>query len=163
MAESAARPSNMEDQNPHIRDTYSPLDTLMIQAFRRYGEFSAETIEGDAAMMVIEFGNEIVDDIHMHPYASAADKLIPYYESVTDSREIHDTIVRAGLLARFAMQQMSEQTNLYMGDYYKKMNGLMWRRLNDNTAIRLRQVDDGTNSDYLVTNKTKVVNGLPDG
>jgi hypothetical protein len=149
-----------DDQNPHIRDEFSPLDALMRAALRRYGEFSTETIDGDVALMVIEMANEIIDDIRQHPYASAEDIALPYYTSLQDARPVNDTIIRSGLLARVADQQQSETTGTRYAQYYRHMNSLMWRKLNGNTAIHLRQVGDGTHPKNSLGRATSTINGL---
>ena len=55
--------------NPHIREKHSPLESLIFQALRRYGDFSPGTLDGDVGLMFLEFANMVIDDIRMHPYA----------------------------------------------------------------------------------------------
>lgn len=150
----------MSDEAPHIKDGPAPLRYLINRALYEFGEFSPDTIEADVAIMLIDFANEIVEDILSHPYATKADSQLDYYESLDDAREIHDQIMRTGLLARFLRQQGSERFGMEMSRYYRTMNQIMWRRLNGNTPIRMRQVGDGTNPSYAQTNKTNPINGL---
>lgn len=141
--------------NPHITDGFSTLESLIFQAARRYGEMNPGTIDGDLAMMFIEFANEVVEDVRQHPYHDNTP--IDYYASLQDARAIPDTIMVAGLLAYFAVQQNSPQSQSYVPLYNRRLNTTLWNRLNGNTPIQMRIVDGGTNpsnSMGLTTNKT---------
>ena len=47
--------------NPHVTDNFAPLETMTLQAVRRFGDsFAPGTLSGDAALMFIEFANMIV-------------------------------------------------------------------------------------------------------
>lgn len=148
------------DEAPHIKDGPAPLRHLIDRALYEFGEFSPDTIEADVAIMLIDFANEVVEDILSHPYATESDSQLEHYESLDDARDIHDQIMRVGLLARFLRQQGSERYGVEMSRYYRTMNQIMWRRLNGNTPIRMRQVGDGTSPSYLQTNETNPINGL---
>ena len=95
-------------------------------------------------MMMIEFGNEVIDDIRQHRYYVGS-PVLDYYISIDDARPINDSIIRSGLLFRYAMQQNSENTNLLGPAYWKTLNQQMWNDLAGNTKVRMRIVDDGTN------------------
>ena len=56
------------DTNPHIRENNSPLNTLAMQALRRFGDFHPGTVDGDVMLMFIEFANMVIDDIRAHPH-----------------------------------------------------------------------------------------------
>jgi hypothetical protein len=148
-------PSNT---NPHIRDKYSPLNTLAMQALRRFGDFSPGTVDGEVMLMFIEFGNMVIDDIRSHPYWDGNE--IDYYASQTDAREIPDIVVVNGLLNQYAQQQGSEKMQMYMPTYYTTLNRELWQVLNGNTKIRARIVDGGTNKRNVDGQKTNVLNGL---
>lgn len=128
--------------NPHVRDNYSPLSTLAMQAIRRFGDFNPGTIDGDVMLMFLEFANLIIDDVRMHPYHQGE---LDYYISPDDVREIPDQVIVNGLLYHYAMQQGSEKLQLYMPMYHRSLNQQLWYKLNGNTPIRMRIVDDGTN------------------
>ena len=143
--------------NPHIRDTYSPLETLAMQALRRYGDFSPGTVDGDVMLMFIEFANMVIDDIRMHPYW---DKEEPeYYTSQSEMRPIPDPVIIAGLLFHYAAQQQSAKIQSYAPNYFRTLNQQLWRIKNGNTKIRGRVVDGGSNPSYN-TKQTNPNNGL---
>jgi hypothetical protein len=144
--------------NPQVRDKNTPLQTLVHQALRRDGVFEAGTISGDVALMFIEFANIVVDEVRSHPYHDGSP--LDYYVDLTDARDIPDPIIVAGLLWQYALQQGSERISFYMPSFYKTMNQLMWYRMNGNTALQMRVVDNGTsprNSQHVTTS---AINGL---
>lgn len=148
-----------QQSNPHIRDNHSPLDTLGMQALRRYGDFSPGSIDGDTLLMFIEFANMVVDEVNTHPYREGK-PAIPYYTAISDARAIPDPVVIAGLLAHYAAQQLSEKVQTYFPLYYKTMNTHLWLQLNGNTSLHLRQVDESSRPDNNL--KTNPLNGMPE-
>jgi len=151
--------AEISNTNPHIRETYSPLQALAMQALRRYGEFAPGTVDGDVLLMFIEFANMVIDDIRMHPYHDPATE-IDYYNSIDETRAVNDQIITAGLLFHYAAQQGSDKVSLYGPMYFKTLNQQLWRKYNGNTKISLRVVDDGTNPRNTNGGKTSVKNGL---
>ena len=160
--------------NPHIREKNSPLESLIFQALRRYGDFSPGTLDGDVGLMFLEFANMVIDDIRMHPYAPSTTTTttsgdtttttttvngIDYYESLQDVREIDDIIIVQGLLYHYALQQGSEKVSVYLPTYNTTLNRQLWRQKNGNTKIRMTVVDDGTNKGNINKGKTDTVNG----
>lgn len=138
--------SETSDSNPHIADGYSPLETLIQQALRRYGEFDPGSIDGDVSMMFIEFANMVVDEVRMHPYHDGSP--IKYYKSIQDVREIPDPIVISGLVFYYSGQQGSSKMQLAAPMYFRQMNQALWRKRNGNTKLRMRIVDDATHPSY---------------
>lgn len=128
--------------NPNIADDYSPLETLIFQALRRYGEFSPSTMDGDVAMMFIEFANMVIDEVRNHPYHTG--EHIEYYTSITERRSVPDPILVAGMLLHYSIQQGSQKVQLFAPNYFRQLNQHLWFKANGNTPIRLRIVDDGT-------------------
>ena len=63
-----ARKIAKSDTNPQIREKNSPLETLALQALRRFGDYNPGTVDGDVMLMFLEFANMIIGDIRMHPY-----------------------------------------------------------------------------------------------
>jgi len=147
------------DTNPHIRDRYSPLNTLAMQALRRFGDYAPGTVDGDVMLMFIEFANMVIDDIRMHAYRDTTIEL-DYYDSQNDSRAIEDIIIVSGLLYHYSMQQMSEKAQFYQANYFRTLNSKLWESLNGNTKIKMRIVDDGTNPRNFLGSKTSTYNGL---
>lgn len=129
--------------NPQIRENYSPLETLAMQALRRYGDFHPGTVDGDVMLMFMEFANLIIDEIRMHPYHDGTD--LDYYQSPTDVREIPDIVIVSGLLYHYAVQQGSDKMQFYMPNFNRTLNQQLWQKRNGNTKIQMRIVDDGTN------------------
>lgn len=144
--------------NPHRRDNYSPLSTLVMQALRRFGDFHPGTVDGDVMLMFLEFANAIIDDIRLHPYHDTANP-INYYESVEEWREIPDPIIVNGLLYHYALQQGSDKLQMYMPLYNNTINAQLWQQYNGNTKIQVRVMDDGTNSRNKNGVKTSKING----
>tara|TARA_R110001592_G_scaffold88637_2_gene260992 strand:- start:1119 stop:1736 length:618 start_codon:yes stop_codon:yes gene_type:complete len=134
------------NSNPQIVDGRSPLQTMCMQALRRYGEFSPGTVDGDVLLMFIDFANMVIDDIRMHPYAptkaatnqSGNAITVPvsfdYYVSLSDTRDIDDIIIVQGLLYHYAMQQGSDKLQMYMPMYHRTLNQQLWRGLNGYTV-----------------------------
>jgi len=145
--------------NPQIRENYSPLNTLAMQAIRRFGDFHPGTIDGDVMLMFMEFANIIIDEIRQHPYHDGTE--IDYYQSPTDVREIPDPIIVAGILYHYAMQQGSEKLQFYMPAFHRTLNQQLWHKVNGNTKIRAHIVDGGTNP-RNETGATNSTNGLPE-
>lgn len=118
----------------------SPLDALAMRALARFGEMSPTTVEG-AMGLFLDYGNEIIDDILSHPYCPEGSAL-PYYISVTETRDIPDHIVVAGLLFRHALQQKSKAATRYESDYYAKLNQIMLRvKFGTGASFNLLAVD----------------------
>lgn len=145
------------DTNPHIREKFSPLETLMLQALRRYGDYNPGTVDGDVMLMFLEFANMIIDEIRQHPYHDNTD--IDYYESISEFREINDQIIVAGLLYHYALQQGSEKVQFYLPSYNTTLNRQLWNKKNGNTKIRMTVVDGGTNKKNVGGGVTDPDNG----
>lgn len=143
--------------NPHIREKYSPLEALVMQALRRYGDFHPGTVDGDVMLMFIEFANLVIDEIREHPYHDGTE--IDYYQTQTDVREIPDQIIIAGLLYQYSFQQGSEKMQFYMPNFNRVLNQQLWSKLNGNTKIQMKVVDDGTNKRNLNGGKVDKNNG----
>lgn len=139
------------DSNPHIKDTYSPLEVLAFSALRRYGDFSPGSVDGDVMLMFVGFANEIIDEIRQHPYWDGS--TLDYYKHQQDTRPIPDNIIVTGLMAKYAEQQFSEKYQIYAPKYARTMNQLLWTRLNGNTKISLRVYDKSP---------TNATNGQPE-
>ena len=147
--------------SPHIRDVNSPLNELAIRALRRYGEFSAGTIDDQTMLMFIELANEIIDIVQAHPYST--DDSLVYYISQTEARPIPDAVMLAGLLFLYARQQMSAKIQIYEPAFYRALNSHLWLHLNGanaSTKIRMRPVDGGTNP--KTSTPTNVNTGMPE-
>ena len=145
------------DTNPHIRENNSPLNTLAMQALRRFGDFHPGTVDGDVMLMFIEFANMVIDDIRAQPYYDNV--AIDYYQSATDVRKIKDIIMVQGLLYHYALQQGSEKMQMYMPTYFATLNRELWQSVNGNTKIQMKVVDGGTNKANINGGTTNANNG----
>lgn len=145
------------DVNPHIGRGFSPLQALIAQALRRYGEFGLGSVDGDTSLMFVEFANMVLDDIRGHVYHDRSD--LPYYTALTDTRPVADPIIIAGLLYHYSMQQTSEKVQFYMPNYFRTMNQLLWQGISGSGAIQLRVVDDGTNPRNAEGRTTSLIHG----
>lgn len=105
---------------------YSTLQILAHRALRRYGDMNPGTIEGDTSMLFIDFANEIIEDIRVHPYWFGGD--IDYFISLEETRPIPDMVMVMGLCFRYALQQFSDKQKLYGPLYYQTMNKLLYER-----------------------------------
>jgi hypothetical protein len=135
--------------NPQLSSPHSDLQTLAVQALRRYGDAIAASVDGEVILMFLEFGNLILDEIRAHPYyVEALDKALveelPYYISPTDIRPIPDQIIIAGMLYHYAAQQLSQKAQLYLGNYARTMNQQLWGILHGHGKIEMTVVDDGS-------------------
>lgn len=149
----------MPARNPHLAEGgFSPLDALVRQALRQYGDFAVSTVDGELALMLMEFANLVLDEIEQHPYWTADEELEPY-QALTDIRPVPDPIIVSGLLAHLSIQQQSEKQKTYFPLFQRMLNSQLWRRLNGNTAIRVRPMDGGSNPALSTT--TNAINGLP--
>lgn len=150
----------------HITDDFAPLEQLAIRALGRYGDFHPGTVIGDVSMMFLDFANEVIEDLRQHPYwgmlAQRDGITLNYYTALADKRPIPDPIVVAGLLYHYSLQQQSTKAEVYGPMYTRTMNSILWDRLNGNTAIQLRVVDDGAHSDSSQGFTTSEINGLPE-
>lgn len=133
------------ESNPHIRDQYSPLETLIFQALRRYGEYSPGSVDGETILMMIEFANLVIEDVRRHPYWDGSE--LDYYESQHDVREIPDPIITAGLLANLAIQQSSQKAQVYLPLYYRQLNQILHSRNIGNGPITMK-LPDKTDTGY---------------
>lgn len=143
--------------NPHVTDNFAPLETMTLQAVRRFGDFAPGTLSGDAALMFIEFANMILDEVRMHPYWDGTQ--LDYYEHMSETRPVPDTIMIAGLLFHYATQQASDKQETYGAQFIRMINQELWRRLNGNTKIQMKVTDNGTNPKNYTAKSTDKNNG----
>lgn len=149
-------PKESSTSNPHVTNKFSPLETMVLQAVRRFGDFSPGTMSGDAALMFIEFANMVIDEIRQHPYWDGSE--LDYYQHLSEVREIPDIVVIQGLLYHYATQQGSEKSQQYAAGFIRTINSELWRRLNGNTAIQMRVMDEGANKRHY-QGQTSKING----
>ena len=93
--------------------------------------------------MFIEFANMILDEVRMHPYWDGTQ--LDYYEHMSETRPVPDTIMIAGLLFHYSTQQASDKQETYGAQFIRMINQELWRRLNGNTKIQMKVTDNGTN------------------
>lgn len=134
------------ESNPHIRDKFSPLETLIFQALRRYGEYAPGSVDGETILMMIEFANLVVEDVRRHPYWDGTE--LDYYESQHDVRPIPDPIVVAGLIAHLAIQQSSQKSQIALPLYYRLLNQTLHSRNIGNDKQPVMKLPDKTQNGY---------------
>ena len=115
----------MASMNPHIRSDYSPLEELVMQALRRHGEFTPSTVDGDVSLMMLEFANEVLEEINSHPYWTGS-QLKPY-TALQDVREAPDNIIVLGLVFHYSSQQGSSKEVMAAEKYFRTMNQTFYR------------------------------------
>lgn len=150
--------AQQSDTNPHVREKNSPLNTLSLQALRRFGDFHPSTVDGDVMLMFLEFANMVIDDVRQHPYHTATTD-IDYYQSPTDIRAVDDQIIISGLLMHYAIQQASDKVEFYVPMYQRQLNEKLWHGYNGNTKIQMAVVDNGTNKRNINGGTTSAKNG----
>lgn len=151
--------------NPAVGGARSntPLETLIASAIRQFGDASSGAINGDVSLMMVEFANEIIEQIRVHPYQTYTDdnnvvhtviKDLRYYTHHTEKRDIPDTILVKGLLARYAMQQGSKRAQALWGVGLQTLNSVMFNRWSEaqgmggNDFENARVFDGGSNPSY---------------
>lgn len=146
--------------NPHIRDTHSPLEALMLQALRRYGEFHPTSVDADLALLFIELANEVLHEHRIHPYHDGTD--LPDYTHPAEARPVDDSVMIAGLLAHYCIQQgNTTKAGIYVPQYVRRLNGTLWHKLSGSGPIQMRPVDDGT-AGHAKARKTNPHTGMPE-
>lgn len=112
-------------RNPHVTNDYAPLEDLIFKALRRFGDMHPGTVDGDVNLMMVEFANDIIDEVNAHPYRDDADP-ISYYDALQDRRAIPDNVIVNGLLYHYAFQQASAKAELYRARYYRTLNQTLY-------------------------------------
>jgi hypothetical protein len=132
----------ISNANPNVTDDFSPLSQLIQQSLRRYGNFAPGTIDGETKLMLLEFANDTIEDLRMHPYWD--NKEITYYKSLEDKRPIPDEIIKTGLVYYYAAQQDSSKVQTNGGAYYRRMNQMLYERKYGDQRIKLVPMDGGS-------------------
>jgi len=106
-------------------------------------------VGGDTILMFLEFANLILDEVRAHPYYEDAYTKglmtdLDYYTSQTDIRPLPDAIIIQGLLYHYAVQQMSQKAQTYMGQYARTMNQRLLGILRGHGPITLEVMDGGS-------------------
>lgn len=131
--------NRLSAQNPHLTDPYSPLETLMGDAYERFGNMSIETMSGTVKRVLQKFANRIVEDFRVHPYTYAPD--LDYYVSLQDIRPIPDEIMIAGLTFHYAKWQASAKAQMFFTEYYATLNQILYQRKFGSGKVQLAAVD----------------------
>ena len=128
------------ETSPHIRDEFSPMENLAMRALRRFGEGAPSTMDAETMIMFIDFANAVIDDILEHPYWDKTP--LPYYQHQSEFRAIPDTLMLAGLLSKYSVDQASQRAQRYELEYHKRMNQVLLRRkYGPNASFELQAVD----------------------
>lgn len=136
--------------SPNIKDGNSPLDYIMRRVLIRHGESSLDAADDAYIMMMVEFANEVIDQVKAHPYydeATMAPGGLQYYTSQHDARPVPDSVMLAGLSYMYALQQGSSKTGPLQSIFFQTMNRDLWILLTGSAGsqrLRMRPVDGGT-------------------
>jgi hypothetical protein len=130
-----------KSSSPHITSPYAPLEQISLRVLKRYGEMSASTVEGEVQLMFLDYANSVLEDVMQHPYWPKGVELA-YYVHQTDARPVHDSIMVAGVLARFASDQESKKAGNYAGEYFSQMNQILQRlKFGVGAEYEMQQID----------------------
>lgn len=141
----------------HIKDGNAQLSDLIHQALRRYGDPEPESATDTMPELFLDLANEVIDEVRSHPYWTG--ETINYLTSIEQASLVPDNIMKMGLLAKYAKQQVSAKAPILERDYLRTLNQQLWYRINGNSGIRMRVVDDGTNPKYINHMATSDING----
>ena len=130
----------------------SPLSDLISNALRQWGSGNPAAVDGNTVLMLLGFANQVIQDINAHPYYRGDP--LDFFTDVRETRPVPDLILIAGILHYYALQQGNARTQIYAPNYYRTLNSSLWQRLNGNTKIQVRPVDDRAG--------TSDINGLPE-
>lgn len=126
-------------QNPQLTEPYSPLETLIEDAFSDFGNMSVDTLDGNVKRMFLRWANRIVEDMRIHPYFSIPD--LDYFIHLQDMRPIPDTIMQLGLLYHYAKWQKSAGAATALIEYTKMTNQILYQRKYGSGKIQMNTVD----------------------
>lgn len=134
-------------QAPNISQPYADLDDMITKAIQRFGNMSAQTVQGDVRLMMVGYANVIIEELRAHPYFSIPD--LDYYISLNDKRPIPDEIMIAGLTYYYADWNDSNKAAKFGRAYYKNMNTILYQRKFGTGKIEMNTVDkDEVNHSY---------------
>jgi len=125
--------------NPHLGEPYSPLETIIEDAFSGFGNMSVDTLDGSVKRMFIRWANRIVEDMRVHPYFPFPD--LDYYISLQDRRPIPDMVVELGLLYHYAKWQKSSVAATSLVEYRTMTNQVLYQRKYGSGKIQMNTVD----------------------
>ena len=134
--------------NPHRsgKTSFAPLALNASAVLRRFGDMNQGRIEADLALQIIDYANEVIEDLRLHPYWSTP---LAYYTAFTDVRPVPDLILQHGIKFRYAVDQGDARAPTYRAQYYASMNHILYNRLNDDVAgqakIEIQPIDGGSN------------------
>ncbi len=136
-------------QNPQLSEPYSPLETLISDAFERFGNMDATSLDANIKRIMLRYANKIVEDIRIHPYASLPD--LDYYIALQDTRPIPDEIMISGLAYHYAKWQDSSKARTLFAEYGQILNQILYQRKYGSGKIQMSTVDKEPTVQALVT------------
>ena len=116
----------------------SPLSSLIRSAFLRIGNFSPNRIDAEMMNLMLQYANEVLQDIRTHPYWTDDDPAVPNvliydYLHQTDIRPVPDLIIIMGMKAKHLKDQGSEKAGVAYQEYHSVLNGELYNRMFDGT------------------------------
>lgn len=133
---------------PQKESPFSALSMLIMKALRRFGDFNPGTVEGETNLMFMDFANEIIEDIRLHPYWDGS--TINYYIHLEEKRPIPDQVVVNGLLAKYSEQQDSDKKKMYEAKYLRSLNMYLYERAYGLGKITINKFDAENDYDNRV-------------
>ena len=102
------------------------------------------TADAETILSFLDYANMVLDDVMSHPYWKKGVE-IPYYNHQTEVRDVPDTIMQTGILAKMAVDKQSVKAQRYEADYYNRLNQVMARiKFGVGAQFELTAVDYGT-------------------
>ena len=126
-------------QNPQIAEPYSPLETLVNDAFERFGNMSVETLDGSVKRILFRYANRIIEDVRIHPYWDLPD--LDYYISLQDCRPVPDEIMITGLAFHYAKWMNSTRAATLGAEYAQALNQILYQRKYGSGKLQMAAVD----------------------
>lgn len=141
-------------QNPHIAEPYSPLESLITDAFERFGNMDAQSIDNNIKRIMLRYANKIVEDIRIHPYASLPD--LDYYTDLQQTRPIPDEIMISGLTFHYAKWQDSAKAKTFFAEYGQALNQILYQRKYGSGKIQMNTVDKPSATQSILPSKVEI-------
>jgi len=105
---------------------------------------SPSTMDAETMLMFMDYANSVIDDLMEHPYWTKGVS-VPYFTHTTQTRPVPDTVLLAGLISKYAIDQDSKKANVYNTDYLKRLNQVMARtKFGVGAEFSMQAVDNGT-------------------
>jgi len=140
-------------QNPQVSTPYSPLENLITDAFERFGNMEAQSVDSNVKRIMLRYANKIVEDVRIHPYASLPD--LDYYTSLQETRPIPDEIMISGLVYHYAKWMDSSKARTFFAEYGQALNQILYQRKYGSGKLQMNTVDKPSETQSLLPSKVE--------